>query len=418
MAGTPVTLYVGTHLLQAGDPLTPTPADALAERLRTDRRLRADTESLRNVRRLDARAYQQSKRRLPYFCVSGFRQNLRRIEAFEAAYAMPVDVDWGPTDVKLGRRLRAETAEDPNCALAYTSPSGRGWRLVFALTEPIAQVGLYRAVYHRLVSELAARYPALRGVDAKTHDPTRASFLSHDPRAAYRPEAEPVDWRSWLADLPPGVLGEVPASSSPTPGRSTPSPRPSVPYDAVRRALRPKPTRLVDRGGSRAYVPAEVLEMVPAWAAALRARGLVPHEEQRISYGMKVVCRARGREGVVNIFYGKRGYRFAIENRRGADAELAAEMIAVLEHALYESGDDLGEAGAGDYSEASFLRVGVTPAPPERVAAGAARPPVQAVSRPELHPRWLPRAGSRTPSASQTTPGARSGDAAEEEITW
>lgn len=133
-----------------------------------------------------------------------------------------------------------------------------------------------------------------------------------------------------------------------------------VPYGEIRKALRPKlsmgryPER--GRGRARVHVPDEVLALIPAWAAALREAGYTPVAEQRIPYGVKVRVRHGDRVGVINIFYGKRGFRFAVENQRGTDAPTAQEAVAVIEDTVYEIGTRLAGLPEGDEgARVSFL---------------------------------------------------------------
>ncbi len=353
---TQLTAYLGHNLRAAADPLVAVPVATLVDMIRTDPRLRRETESLRNLLRMDPRAYKQSKPNLPYFCGSGFRENHRRIEHFEAATLVTFDVDWGATDVRLATEVRARTYADPECLFAYVTPSGQGWRLVYALAEPITDARVYKLVYQRTSAELLRRHPDLRGLDAVTHDVTRANFLAYDPEAHYFPLALPLAWGAWVNEVSPSVWGtEAPTAVAPS-GKTVvrqgtlsvgPQPTPagseppaSPPYRDIRRVLAPPRAGnlYTQRAPGRPFAPPELLEMIPAWAEALRAADVTPVEESRIPYGIKLLVSFDRRQAAVNLFYGKKGFRIVVENRRGTDAELGAQIVALLEDVAYETG--------------------------------------------------------------------------------
>lgn len=358
---TQVTAYLGHNLRTTADPLVAVAIADLVGKIRTDDRLRRETESLRNLLRMDPRAYKQSKPNLPYFCGSGFRQDHRKIEHFEAATLLTFDVDWGATDVRQAADVRARTYADAECLLGYVTPSGQGWRLVYALAEPITDVRVFKLVYKRMFAELLRRHPDLRGLDEVTHDPTRANFLAHDPGAHYFPLALPVAWGAWVNEVSPSVWGtEVPTqvdTAGPPVGKTTgrqatlslgaqPSagdasgPPASPPYRDIRRVLSPPRggNTYTQRAPGRPFAPPELLEMIPAWSAALKAAEVTPVEEQRIPYGIKLLVSFDRRQATVNLFYGKRGFRIVVENRRGTDADLGAQVVTLLEDVAYETG--------------------------------------------------------------------------------
>ena len=383
-------LYLGHNLLQSADPLQAMAVAEVAARIDSDARLRQDTESLRNLLRMDKGAYSQQKRRLPYFCVSAFRQNLRRIERFEVAYAMAVDVDWGATDQAQREAFRQNTYADPRCVLAYRSPSGTNWRLVYELAEPIRESAVYRAVYQRLVSDLHERYPGLRGLDERTHDCTRANFLAFDPEVRLNLDAVPVAWRAWVADMRPTVFGPIGGSISPV-GAGAPtgeaivaapsaSPETSSeataaqappPYREIRQALKPaRQNNLFNPPpAGRPSVPVEILLMIPPWRSALAQAGFRPTDEKAIAHGLKVRLRHGRLDADVTIYYGKRGFRFVVGAQAGADGATGAAAAQLLENVLYAA--DLPDETAVDFEAVgrrSFL--GAVPAAPQAEAEG------------------------------------------------
>ena len=384
--GQEVNLYVGYRLRQAADPLTPMSFTEVAARIESDAGLRSQTESLRNLLKHNPQAYRQQKTLLPYFCVSAFRQNLRRIEHFEAAFSMTVDVDWGATDQIMREEFRQLMFADERCVLAYKSPSNTNWRLVFTLLRPITQANVYKAVYRRLLSELQERYIGVRGLDPSTCDCTRANFLAHDPEVKLNLQARPLDWEVWMRDLGPSVFGAYGFGESPTATTSDgagltrdgnevyndlmadqgagvdkgATSHLQVPYREIRKTLAPARQgnlyHPVSQG--KPNVPLHILIMIPAWQQALATAGYHIIGEKGIAHGLKVRVRRDRKEADVTIYYGKSGFKFVVGAQAGADGTLGQEVSLLLEDTLYAGAmPDEQDAAAHDASQNSFLSI-------------------------------------------------------------
>ena len=425
---TPVTLYTGANV-RTRETLTATTLPDLVARLRTDEALRADTEALRNLLRLDPGAYKQQKTRLPYFCCAAFRDNRRRIENFVAAAAMPFDVDWGATDQRAREELRRATYADDHTALAYRSSSGTNWRVVVPLARPITDANVYKAVYLRLVSRYKERYPGLRGLDERTHDCSRANFLAYDPEAYLNRSAAAVDWGPWLRDLPAATWGtDARRVSEPTltPTDSAEPPPPAdIPYKDIRSVLRARPRGNVYRqvGKGRPLVPTEILELIPQWSLALTEAGFAAVSEKPISHGLKVMVRRGRLNGDVTIYYGKKGYKFVVGNQGGADGMTGQAAAALLEDVVYSAEvAPLAAASPEELAGRSFMapsgKTAPAPAAPSSTAppaptAGAppaeepprpAPPSLTRATRPELGADGAPPTGKR-PKPGPVIPG-------------
>ncbi len=341
-------LFIGYDLRSAGDKLSPIQLQDLVDCIRSDTRLKADTASLRELLRLDPRSYKRMKLSLPYFCVSEFKGGVRRTENFLSASMLPFDVDWGATDQREGARFRQRMYDDPRCMLGYISPSGTNWRVVYALSEPILDAAVYRAVYKRMASQLQEDFLGLRGLDSVTHDPTRANFLAFDRQVYSNSNAENIDWRSWRDSLRCYVPNFPFCSSSNGPDERNVPDKNEVkhskplhtPYGAIRKTLQPerKGNVFTSAGKTQAHVPMEVLALIPAWAAALKSHGFRAVEEKPIPYGIQVLARGKGSQAMINITYGKKGFRFVPVGKRGTDQTLAKELAGVLEDESYGHG--------------------------------------------------------------------------------
>jgi len=76
-------------------------------------------------------------------------------------------------------RLRA----DDRVLMGFISPGGDGLKLMFQLEEPCFDSGIYSLFYKAFVQHFAREHQLEAVIDLRTHDVTRACFLSIDPGA-------------------------------------------------------------------------------------------------------------------------------------------------------------------------------------------------------------------------------------------
>ena len=114
--------------------------------------------------------------------------------------------------------VRAACAEHPFTAVAFISPSGDGVK-GFALVSPVPKTD---AEHRTAWEQVAAAYKEVAPVDVSdpsSKNPSRLCFLSHDPRAVFKPLAEvkPLTVALSAAKEPPPQLAQSakPATAAP-----------------------------------------------------------------------------------------------------------------------------------------------------------------------------------------------------------
>ena len=183
-------------LFQGYTDLRPTNAtlDELAERIRTDERLKDITENHRSYLKLNqTRAAGCVKAACPCFAVAVHFDGGKSKEHIGGwTHLVMADFDHIPTERMADciRRVR----EDPHTLLAYTTISGTGLRVIAAYEaaddyHPRSEQELHVLAFGRM-NEHYARLTGL-SYDEKCKNATRLSGLAYDPEAYYEPAATP-----------------------------------------------------------------------------------------------------------------------------------------------------------------------------------------------------------------------------------
>ena len=204
-------LYFGLNITQPDDELRKIPVERVFQGIaRPKDNLRQQVERLRMVRTMDAKQYARLKKQLPYFVCGSFHPPYRRRENFAAIQYFVIDLDHFE-QAQLSRREVAERlCQDSRLLLLFTSPGGDGLKLLFKLTAPCFDPGLYALFYKAFLQALALQYQLEKVIDTRTHDTTRACFFSVDPHAYFNPQAESVALEQFFdASLPDAQREEV-----------------------------------------------------------------------------------------------------------------------------------------------------------------------------------------------------------------
>lgn len=336
-------LYYGKNITQVDDPLQPVAIERIYRALLQPKpALRQQVERLRMVRAIDPKQYARLKRELPYFCCARFHPAFRRRENFAAIEYLVVDLDHleaaGLTLAALRERLRA----DSRLLLSFASPGGDGLKLLYRLAERCHDAGEYALFYKAFITDLAVRYDLQALIDTRTHDVTRACFLSVDAEAEYRPDAEAVPLAAYFDGSDPEALGRVQQDlgelrdSQPAEVATTPAARlDDEVLTAIKQRLnpnfRPRPRREV-------FTPPQLDEVLEVVGQKLAENGIQLAGANAISYGkqLRVVSGCYWAE--VNIFFGRRGYSVVKTTKTGSHAELA-ELTYQLLYDLLVHGD-------------------------------------------------------------------------------
>jgi len=297
---------------------------------------------LQQVQRVSQQAYDSMKRRLPFFCGSLFEEDHRKLERFQSAKYLVLDLDDCFRDAEEFAALRRQLCTDQRVMLLFTSPSGQGLKLMFSLHEPIRSAKEFSDFYQAFAHAFARDHEVEDYVDFKTHDATRVCFLCADAEAHYNRLVEDIDWTAYRSryDL---FRQENPVEAPAAGAATTPAEEGTVEkgeeevlpdYRQILATLRPTPRNL---RRPKEYVVPEVLEtIVEPVNAALAGKDIEVEAVRDINYGKKwVLCHGIAR-GEVNVFYGKRGFSVVKSPKRGTHPQLNELADRLITSALYE----------------------------------------------------------------------------------
>ncbi|RMF24981.1 MAG: virulence protein E [Bacteroidetes bacterium] len=287
-------------------------------------------ERLRFVKTLDERRYRDLKKQLPYFVCGLFHPPVRRKENFAAIECFVLDLDHLEKEDRNLETVRAKLQALPEVCLLFQSPGGDGLKVLFRLKERCTDAALFSAFYKLFAARFATAHHLLDALDTRTHDVTRACFLSYDPKAHFRPDALPIDLPAYLPDSDFDKAQKSVKEAEKTLQGAQPA-KPAGPdadaLERIKERLNP---------GRRKPKPKDVI-LSPEVESALEVltRRLPEFEmelidSRPINYGRQVRVRAAQLWAEINIFYGKKGYKIVRTTKTGSNrelAELAAEAI-------------------------------------------------------------------------------------------
>lgn len=289
-----------------------------------------ETARLRKLAILDKSAYRTAKTRLPYVVGSVFDQGVRRTEHFVSAQVLILDIDHLPN---FDGNIPEVVKTDNSVALAFVSPSGVGFKVMFTLEAPCTDPKNYQAFYKSFAFNFAERTGLVGSIDLRTSDATRACFLAHDPKAYFNPRALslpvlPVDNQDFFG-------AETPVTTVPVAGSVQPVVKNllnEVAYRAVLREVSPcAPARAV----REVYVPQDLVEFQPQIDTLCKQAGLEVVEKQPIQFGVKVMVRQGYRKAEINVFFGKRGFSVVKSPKTGTNTDLMDLLYGVIYQYLF-----------------------------------------------------------------------------------
>jgi hypothetical protein len=287
--------YLGQSITKPNDPLQKIGLAALAQQVRQPPPpLRELIERLRVVATLDQQQYRKLKVQLPYFVTASFHPAVRRREHFAAAHALVVDLDHlALAGLDVGQ-AKARCQADPRVLLAFASPSQDGLKVVLPLARPCADAGQFALFYKAFVHLWARGHGLEQCADLRTHDVTRATFLSLDTEPICQPDATPVALDDYVDGDDLFAAGQI---------------------EREHRAL---------------------LAAMPALVDALAAAGLTVLAERPIQYGRQIQAGRGPLWGEVNVFYGQRGFSVVKTTKTGSHPELAELLRQLVDQLLWE----------------------------------------------------------------------------------
>lgn len=330
-------LLFGTNIQSAADELKKVQEEYLYNSLRNPKpTIAATIQQLRIVYSMDAKAYVQLKRRLPYFVCGQFNPPFRRKENFAYTESFILDFDHLSSKQLSMKTIRDNIVKDEQVMMCFTSPSEDGLKVMFRLKERCYDAGLYSIFYKAFAATFAMRHNLTQVTDSKTSDVARACFISIDPNAYFNPNSIPVDIKAYLDESNPDSLFNIKHEQDEHDKVTKKSddeqaPLPKDPdkdiLTRIRQQLNPKAQLPVEQ--HPAYVPERLNEIIAELKLFIEETGLQVTEIINIQYAKKIRARLGQKEAEVNLFYGKRGFSVVISPRLGTNEELN-ELLADL----------------------------------------------------------------------------------------
>lgn len=330
-------LLFGTNIQSAADELKKVQEEYLYNSLRNPKpTIAATIQQLRIVYSMDAKAYVQLKRRLPYFICGQFNPPFRRKENFAYTESFILDFDHLSSKQLSMKTIRDNIVKDEQVMMCFTSPSEDGLKVMFRLKERCYDAGLYSIFYKAFAATFAMRHNLTQVTDSKTSDVARACFISIDPNAYFNPNSIPVDIKAYLDESNPDLLFKIKHEQDEHDKviKKSDDEQVSLPKDPdkdiltrIRQQLNPKAQLPVEQ--HPAYVPERLNEIIAELKIFIEETGLQVTEIINIQYAKKIRARLGQKEAEVNLFYGKRGFSVVISPRLGTNEELN-ELLADL----------------------------------------------------------------------------------------
>jgi len=330
-------LLFGTNIQSAADELKKVQEEYLYNSLRNPKpTIAATIQQLRIVYSMDAKAYVQLKRRLPYFVCGQFNPPFRRKENFAYTESFILDFDHLSSKQLSMKTIRDNIVKDEQVMMCFTSPSEDGLKVMFRLKERCYDAGLYSIFYKAFAATFAMRHNLTQVTDSKTSDVARACFISIDPNAYFNPNSIPVDIKAYLDESNPDSLFNIKHEQDEHDKVIKKSDDEQVPLPKdpdediltrIRQQLNPKAQLPVEQ--HPAYVPERLNEIIAELKLFIEETGLQVTEIINIQYAKKIRARLGQKEAEVNLFYGKRGFSVVISPRLGTNEELN-ELLADL----------------------------------------------------------------------------------------
>lgn len=309
---------------------------------------------LRKVYTISKDSYNHMKKKLPFFCGSVFRDNHRKLEHFEEARYMVLDLDHCFKNKEQFEDLKNRLAADERVMLLFESPGGQGLKLVFGLQKPVSSTKQFSDCYKAFAREFAVLHSVEDFVDFRTADATRVCFLCADADARYNPLCIELDPGAYISPYD-ALAQEIQPQEEAAPGPAAIEIQPVAAEPARAETLDPTQYREILRKlnpsarplrPAKEYIVPEILEqVVEPVNRVLEAFNLKVREVLSISYGKKWVVEHGVAWGEVNLFYGKNGFSVVKSPKRGANPglnDLAAELITQAVYKLQNQTPDHG----------------------------------------------------------------------------
>jgi hypothetical protein len=290
-------------------------------KIKGDESLSNEVERLRKLRELDTKAYKTLKTRLPYFVGSKFANDIRHSDNFECASYLTLDID---DFLDINSSIPEQVLNHSAVMLAFISPSGTGFKLVFKLDTPCLNLSHFKEFYKSFSRIFAGEINLEGSIDMKTCDATRACFLSADTKAYFNPNADSLQWQKFVSQ--PIEIEEI-INENKLQNEIN-----EVSLQGVLDKINPSRPKKKNNPG---YVPIELLEIESDLKLLCKKNELILTDIVKINYGLKVQVKKGFRTAELNVFYGKKGYTIVRSPKSGTDRSLAEMLFELVDKMLF-----------------------------------------------------------------------------------
>lgn len=325
-------IYVGKNIKQSTtDVLMQTTLQELTSIISNNEDIAYDCKRLRNVLRLDRKAYHKAKTCLPYFTIGEFINGIRNGNNFINAKYLVIDLDNCAASITQCNTLKAKLVQENNTILfAFVSPSGTGIKLLFGINTPIQNMQQYTLFYRHFVYNFCKQNQLEQFVDYKNCDVTRVCFLANDKEVYYNPNAiyinfEPTSQTETIdVDKEENNYKELP--TAPVIAEDV--------YKEVLKALNADKAKATKT--KQVFVPEALKQVDSIVYEAIAPYNFEISEKKAINYGMQFTITHGINKAVINLFYGKRGFSVFAVPRCDVNASMNDLVHKLISVQLFE----------------------------------------------------------------------------------
>jgi len=186
------TLFLSTHPINKKSPAsyTTTTLRQVAKLISSDVKLKRFTLQ---IRKCDSKEERNKIKKQLYSVISSNTEGgMRDSSKFNRSNLIIFDVDK-LSSTKL-KQLKTTLKKDKRVALLYISPSGKGLRFIYHLSELVTDYMIYSTLYNKIRSNLISKYTLLTEQNLDhTCSAVNAFFLSYDSDVYLNSTTEPIN---------------------------------------------------------------------------------------------------------------------------------------------------------------------------------------------------------------------------------
>ena len=286
----------------------------------------AKIRMLRQLKNIDKEQYARQKRKLPYIVCAHFNPPYRKKDNFARVKYFILDIDHVTEKHLTVNELKSKLQNDSRIVLGFASPGEDGLKLLFQLSDYCYDPMQYAVFYKQFASAFSDQYGLDQVLDTKTHDVSRACFVSSDPQAWYNPQADMIKFANYI-DLSDTLFiseqfKEIKSDQKET-AAQLPDPVKQGMTDDIYAAIRQKlnPGKFPKKE-KNIFVPEEIHQITESIQQKFQEYEIKVTEIRNIHYGKKFSLQFQLQKAEINLFYGKNGFRIVESPKNGTDPKL------------------------------------------------------------------------------------------------